>query len=65
MKLKIEKIKDAANFTHVGGKKIIGFFWLGSKKNKQYHIVINITYVPNFWERIRMFIAGYNYTKIK
>lgn len=44
--------------------KPYGFFWLGSKKHKEYHILINVLYKPSIGQRIRMFLAGYNFTKL-
>lgn len=44
--------------------KSYGFFWLGSKKHKEYHITINVYYKPTIGQRIRMFLAGYNFTKL-
>lgn len=64
-KVKIHPVNNADKFTHVNGKRVVGYFWLGSEKHKEYHIVINVTYMPSFWHRLRMFIAGYNFKRLQ
>lgn len=51
------------NLQGIHGKKVVGYFWMGSKKHNDY-IVIYVTYIPSFWHRVRMFIAGYNFKRL-